>query len=56
MLFKVEVNQGDISNRWRNYADKKATNDANIIHQYIEKYNIKIFVYFKLKLIFICQN
>jgi hypothetical protein len=50
MLFKVEVSDGNINRKWRNYGVKRATDDVEVINEFIKKYNLKVFFLF----IFFC--
>jgi hypothetical protein len=43
MLFKVEVSDGNINRKWRNYGVKRATDDVEVINEFIKKYNLKVF-------------
>jgi len=42
MLFKVEVSRGNVNYKWRNYAVKKATDEPDIIQQFLAKHNIQV--------------
>jgi len=42
MLFKVEVSRGNVNYKWRNYAFKKATDEEDIINQFLNKHNLKV--------------
>lgn len=46
MLFKVEVSDGNINRKWRNYGVKRATDDVEVINEFIKKYNLKVFFLF----------
>lgn len=48
MLFKVEVSDGNVNRKWRNYGVKKATDDVEIIDEFIKKYSL-------IKVIISCQ-
>ena len=43
MLFKVEVSDGNINRKWRNYGVKRATDDVEVINEFIKKYNLQFF-------------
>jgi hypothetical protein len=43
MLFKVEVSDGNVNRKWRNYGVKRATDEVEVIDEFIKKYNIKVF-------------
>lgn len=46
MLFKVEVSDGNVNRKWRNYGVKKATDDVEIIDEFIKKYSlIKVIIF-----------
>jgi hypothetical protein len=45
MLFKVEVSDGNINRKWRNYGVKRATDDVEVINEFIKKYNLKVFFF-----------
>ena len=44
VLFKVEVSDGNIKKKYRNYAVKKASDDLSIIEQFMSKHNIKVLI------------
>lgn len=41
ILFKVEVGEGDVVKKYRNYDVKKASDDVGVIEQFMFKYNLK---------------
>jgi len=41
-LFKVEVSEGNVKKKFRNYAVKRATDDPTIIKQFMCKHNLKV--------------
>jgi len=45
MLFKVEVSDGNVNRKWRNYGVKKATDDVEIIDEFIKKYSSKVIIF-----------
>jgi len=45
MLFKVEVSKGNVNYKWRNYGVKKATEDRDIINQFMTRHDIKVCIY-----------
>lgn len=42
ILFKVEVGEGNVVKKYRNYAVKKASDDVGVIEQFMFKYNLKV--------------
>lgn len=40
-LFKMEVGEGNVSRKYRNYVVKKVTDDADAIAEFVSKYNLK---------------
>jgi len=47
MLFKVEVSDGNVNRKWRNYGVKKATDDVEIIDEFIKKYSSKVIIFWQ---------
>ncbi|XP_039685634.1 replication protein A 70 kDa DNA-binding subunit-like isoform X2 [Medicago truncatula] len=41
VLFKVEVGEGNVVKKYRNYAVKKASDDVGVIEQFMSKYNLE---------------
>ena len=52
-LFKVEVSEGNVHKKYRNYAVKKATDDADAIAQFTSKYNLKVCIMVTICSIFV---
>jgi hypothetical protein len=42
VLFKVEVGEGNIIKKYRNYTVKKASDDVDVIEQFMSKYNLEV--------------
>jgi len=42
ILFKVEVSEGNVKKKYRNYTVKRATDDVSIIEQFMSKHNLKV--------------
>jgi len=42
VLFKVEVGEGNVVKKYRNYAVKKASDDVGVIEQFMSKYNLEV--------------
>jgi hypothetical protein len=42
ILFKVEVGEGNIMKKYRNYTVKKASDDVGVIEQFMSKYNLEV--------------
>ena len=42
ILFKVEVGEGNVVKKYRNYAVKKASDAVGVIEQFMFKYNLKV--------------
>jgi hypothetical protein len=42
ILFKVEVGEGNVVKKYRNYAVKKASDDVGVIEQFMFMYDLKV--------------
>jgi len=42
ILFKVEVSEGNVTRKYRNYAVKKATDDADTIAGFLSKHKLNV--------------
>jgi len=43
LLFKVEVSDVNVNRKWRNYGVKRATDEVEVINEFIKKYNLNVF-------------
>jgi len=56
-LFKVEVSDDNVNRKWRNYGVKRATDDVEVINEFIKKYKTEvIFVPIKLDKQYVKEN
>jgi len=44
LLFMVEVSDGNVNRKWRNYGVKRATDEVKVINEFMKKYNLKVFL------------